>query len=358
MSRLEYDESKLPIFNPRSTQQVARVLQHLGVELTKKTKTGFSTDDSVLFDLKGTHPFVDKLIEYRELYKQYSTYLCPLLEKSNDEDSSVYPRFNQTSVSDERLSSSDPNIQNITKHSETGKQLRKCFVAKPGHVLIANDYSQLHLRILAHYSKDPTMVDAYNRNLDLHQLTADMLQVPRNPVAKTINFGIVYSVSPKSLAQQLHEQGHDIPVERAATIIEEFFVKYYGVREWRNHIIAYAKHYGYAPSLGGFRVPLPFINETGRGGRPTKRAWHEERKAVNSPILTTEAQIVKNATREIYEGYKLVPLWQIHDDLTYEVPETEVETHARRIKAIMESCNPLCVPLKVDQKIARNWGEL
>ena len=364
MLRAEYEESKLPIFNPRSSQQVCKVLLKLGVNLTKKTKTGFSTDESVLFDLKGRGiPFVDLLVEYRELFKQYSTYICPFLDISNQDldrgmTPEIFPRFNQTAVSDERLSSSEPNIQNITKHSEIGKQLRKSFIAKPGHSFIANDYSQLHLRILAHYSKDEKLTRAYKQGLDLHQVTADLLKVPRSPVAKTINFGIVYSMSPKALAQKLHEEGHDISVEEATSIIGDFYRSYPGVKSWRDHIIAYAQHYGYAPSLNGFRVPLPYINEKGEGGRFTKRAWHEQRKAVNSPILTTEAQIVKIAMIQIERKYGITPILQVHDDLMFEVPSSEVPLWKTRFKEEMESSNPLCVPLRVDQHVGTNWGEM
>jgi len=364
MTKLEYEESKKPVFNPRSSQQTVKVLQQLGFCLTKKTAKSktFSTDDSVLFDLQGKHEFVDTLIKYREIYKQYSTYVCPLLHISERSlntglDSLIFPRFKQTSVSDERLSSADPNIQNITKNSEYGKTLRKCFIARPGHVLIANDYSQLHLRILAHYSRDPMMIDAYNTDKDLHQLTADMLNVVRSPVAKTINFGIVYSVGPKALAQQLHEQGHDISEKEASRIIQDFFEKYKGVKRWREYIMTYAQHYGYAPSIFGFRVPLPYITET-KGGRLTPRAWHEQRKAVNSPILTTEAQIVKRSMQRIKKELGIDPIWQIHDDLTYEVQESCYGVAADKIRLLMEAENPLCVPLKVEQKIGKDWGSL
>ena len=352
----------IPEFNPRSTNQVQKVILGLGIPLYVKTKSGFSTDSKVLTPL-AHYPFVGELLKYRGVYKQLSTYVDPMLERTSDEYPFIHPDFNQTIVMDERLSSSNPNIQNITKRSDYGKKLRPCFVARPGYSLISSDYSQIHLRILAHFSRDPFMVRAYNEGLDLHRMTASVIFDVKSEdvtpemrsVAKTINFGVIYSIGAKSLAQKLTLEGIPTIEVEAEVYIAKFFEKYRNVKRWKQHIISYARSYGYAPSLYGFKVPLPAINLQGFDRDTRYKRGHEERKAVNSPILCTEAQIVKRAMIKLYTDHKLVPIFQIHDDITYEVKNELCEATALIIKDVMENTTPLRVPTPVDQHVGKEW---
>lgn len=346
----------IPEFNVRSNKQVSNLLIKLGVPLRRKTKSGYSVDEDALLPFQIDYPIVKTILAYRGVNKKLTTYARPILEMSAY-NGKIYPSFNQTIVMDERLSSSNPNIQNIPKTKDGGGKIRECFVPRPGHVFISSDYSQLHLRILAHFSKDPEMVKAYTEGLDLHQLTADSLGVSRK-IAKTINFGIIYSMSARALAMSLTLEGVPTTTLEAEVYIAKFFDHYKGVARWKRYIIEYAKTYGYAPSLFGFRVPLPDINLEGWTREISGKRGYEERKAVNSPILCTEAQIVKRAMISIYNGTHVVPLFQVHDDLTYEVLEKDSVWFKTLIKSHMETTTKLLVPLPVDQKVGTNWSEI
>lgn len=351
-------------FNINSPQQLGLVLfEKLGLPVQKKTlKTkSLSTDVKVLTRLASADFVIPRLIlQYRTLSKLKSTYLDALVKIVNPETGRIHTSFNQTVAATGRLSSSNPNLQNIPIRGEEGKDIRKGFVAEDGHYLLSADYSQIELRIFAHYSKDSMLIDAFRHEEDIHSRTAsEILGVPINQVtrdmrriAKAINFGIIYGMGHKKLSDEL-----GIDMKTAKEYIESYYERYSGVARYREDMIKSAVENGYVTTLFNRRRYLPEIKSENNRIRS-----ESERIAVNTPIQGTAADLIKKAMINIHEilkreGYRSRMLLQVHDELLFEVPEDEVELITPVIKKEMEEVYRLDVPLKVDISHGRNWGE-
>lgn len=344
-------------FNLNSPKQLSHVLfDILQLTPTKKTKTGLSTDQSVLEALAEKHPLPGKILEYRELFKLRSTYTQSLLELVNPKTGRVHPTFHQTGTSTGRVSCSDPNLQNIPVRTEIGKKIRRAFVAEEGHVLVDADYSQIELRIIAHITGDPGLCKAFSQGIDVHAATASaVLGKPLETVtqedrriAKMVNFGIAYGMSPYGLAARL-----GIPDDQAKSIIEAYFASFPMVREWMEALIAEAEAKGYVTTLLGRRRYVPGIRSENKQERDAAR-----RAAINGPFQGGAADIIKKAMVEIDEAeVPATPLLQIHDELIYEVAERDADEACKRIKAIMEDTVPLSVPVVVETSVGKNWME-
>ena len=347
-------------FNIGSPKQLGEILfERLMLPHGKKTKTGFSTNAEVLESLKGKHPIIERILEYRTLTKLKSTY-CDGLLKVIAPDGRIHTSFQMTVTATGRLSSTEPNLQNIPVRTEQGGEIRKMFVASPGHVLVDADYSQIELRLLAHISGDETMIRAFLDGEDIHAVTASQVfNVPLAEVsklqrgnAKAVNFGIVYGISDFSLSQ-------DIGVSRAEAkrYIDNYLEKYSGVREYMKNIVAKAREDGYAETIFGRRRALPEISSRNYNIRS-----FGERVALNMPIQGTAADIMKIAmirarNRLKAEALSAQLILQVHDELIAECPEAE----AKRVMAIldeeMESAAALSIPLKADANFGKNWFE-
>lgn len=344
-------------FNLNSTQQLGAILfEKLGLPARKKTKTGYSTDEFVLNELKELHPSISKILEYRELYKLKSTYIEPLLKHA---DASLVKRihtsFIQTGTSTGRLSSKEPNLQNIPVKTELGREVRAGFVAKEGYVLVGVDYSQIELRLLAHFSKDSAMVEAFCHDLDIHRQTALKLfgeeeADAKRGVAKSINFGLLYGMGPKKLSDTL-----GISTKEAKSYIESYFETFPTIKEYLASIAQRAKEEGFVQTLLGRRRYFDFAHANGM-----QYAMYE-REAVNTVFQGSAADLIKLSMNKIMktlvsEEAKL--LLQIHDELIFEVKEQSAEAFAQSVKTLMEGIYRLEVPLKVSVAIGKNWGEL
>ncbi|MFU8796319.1 MAG: DNA polymerase I [Dehalococcoidia bacterium] len=349
-------------FNINSPQQLGNVLfQELKLPQSRRTKTGYSTDASVIESLKGTHPVVEFILRYRQLGKLKSTYVDALLALADPETGRVHTTFNQTGTSTGRLSSSDPNLQNIPVRGEMGTRIRKAIIAPPGEYLLSADYSQIDLRALAHLSRDPGLIDAFARDEDIHTLTASQVYgVPQYEVtpemrrnAKTINFGIVYGMSDYGL-----EQATSFSREEASQFIARYFEKYPKIREYLEATKEHARKLGYVETVLGRRRLIPEINSQNRMIREAA-----ERMAINAPVQGSSADIIKVAMIDLHremEAMKLASkmVLQIHDELLFEVSETEVEEVRSLVARVMPEAVTLCVPLKTDIKLGRNWAEM
>jgi DNA polymerase-1 len=343
-------------FNINSTQQMGTVLfEHLKLTSSKKTKTGYSTDEDVLNELLHEHAVIPKLLEYREIYKLKSTYIEPLLKIGlNDKNSRVRTSFVQTGTSTGRLSSRDPNLQNIPVRTEFGKGIRAAFIAKEGYKLVGIDYSQIELRLLAHFSLDSALVNAFLDDKDIHLETAVKLfgekaKEMRN-VAKSINFGLLYGMGARKLAAAI-----DVPQQQAKSYIESYFASFPTVKSYIASIEDFAKKNGYIETLLGRRRNFDFASAT-----PFMMANYS-REAVNAVFQGSAADLIKIAMLKIHdtilnENAKL--LLQIHDELIFEVKESEALEFAKKAGAIMENIYTLNVPLKTTMSIGSNWGEL
>jgi len=358
-----YDEAGM-VFNIQSPQQLGFVLfEKLKLPAQKKTgKTGrYSTDLKVLKKLAAL-PFKipGLLLRYRTLAKLKSTYLDALVSMVHPDTGRIHTSFNQTVAATGRLSSSNPNLQNIPARSEEGREIRKGFVAEEGHHLLSADYSQIELRVFAHFSKDPAFVEAFRREEDVHSRTAsEMLGVPlhavtqeQRRVAKAINFGIIYGMGPQKLSEEL---GIDLSV--AKTYIAAYNRRYEGVVQYKDKTLESAKQKGYVSTLFHRRRYLPDINHNNRMIR-----GEAERMAVNTPIQGTAADLIKMAMIKIHERLKqerlrTKMLLQVHDELVFEVPQEEGETISLLVKEEMEGVHELDVPLKVDIRRGNNWDE-
>ena len=349
-------------FNVNSTKQLGAVLfEKLGLPVGKKTKTGYSTDVEVLENLAGAHPVVDKLLEYRMLTKLKSTYLDGLRPLIREETGRIHTHFNQTVASTGRLSSSDPNLQNIPIRTELGRQIRTLFV--PGDsfdCLLAADYSQIELRILAHLSGDENMIRSFLSGEDIHTRTAsEVFGVPIEQVssemrfrAKAVNFGIVYGISDYGLSQ-----GINVSRKEAAEYIAGYFARYPAVKAFIDSTILEARMNGYVSTLFGRRRYLPDINSSNFNLRA-----FAERTAMNTPVQGTAADIIKKAMIQVYhalreKGLKSRMLLQVHDELVLEAPRTEVDLVKALLRSAMENAAALSVPLTVDIKQGLNWAE-
>jgi len=349
-------------FNPDSVPQVREVLyRRLKLPVLARTKTGPSTDSQVLRELSAYHELPGKLIAYRELEKLRNTYIEKLPRCVNPNTGRIHTSFNQTGTATGRLSSSDPNLQNIPARHEVGVDIRRAFVAPPGRLLLAADYSQIELRILAHLSGDERLIEAFRRGEDLHRRTAaEIFGVPQEKVdgrmrtvAKRVNFGIVYGISPYGLARDL-----GITQEEAKIFIDRFFSAYPKVREFIAQRVEEARRTGYARTILGRRRPLPGLSSQDR-----RRQGYDRRNAINTPIQGSAADLMKLAMlrlHRLWEGGRLPAdmILQIHDELIFEVDEGEVETAQRVVRDAMEGVWELKAPLKVDIKLGKNWGEL
>lgn len=349
-------------FNVNSTKQLGVILfEKLKLPVIKKTKTGYSTDAEVLETLRGQHAIIDKLLEYRMLTKLKSTYLDGLEGLIHKDTSRLHTTFNQAVTATGRLSSSEPNLQNIPIRTESGRKIRELFTPGEGYdYVMSADYSQIELRILADMAKDENFIEAFAKNQDIHTRTAaEVFDIPMEQVtsemrsrAKAVNFGIVYGISDYGLSK-------DIGVSRkeAGQYIDSYFSKYSGVKTFIENIVQEAHKEGYVTTLFGRRRYLPDINSSNFNQRS-----FAERTAMNTPIQGTAADIIKKAMLEVYrvlEQHNLRSrvLLQVHDELVLEVPQEEVEQVARLVKMAMEQCVNLSVPLVVDVKIGENWAK-
>ncbi|MFH1582883.1 MAG: DNA polymerase I [Candidatus Falkowbacteria bacterium] len=353
-------------FNINSTQQLREVLfEKLAIPAMgiSKNKTGLSTGADELAKLKGQHPIIDLIQEYREVVKLSTTYIEALPKLVNEKTGRLHTSFNQTVTATGRLSSTEPNMQNIPIRTELGREIRKAFIADKGYKLLSLDYSQIELRLAAHMSGDKKMIKAFNDGEDIHAATAaEINQVVLNEVtpemrreAKAVNFGILYGQGPHGLSQ-----GADIPYARAKEFIDKYFAVYKGVKKFVDETIETARGRGYAETLFGRRRFLPEINSSVVQVRKAA-----ERMAINTPLQGTAADIIKVAMIRIQELIKknfqpdeIKMLLQVHDELVFEVKEDLIKKTADEIKDIMESVIKLKVPLGVDASVGDNWGEM
>ncbi|SHM56010.1 DNA polymerase I [Caldanaerovirga acetigignens] len=350
-------------FNINSPKQLGEVLfEKLSLPVVKKKKSGYSTDAEVLEKLKGTHPIIEKILEYRFLMKMKSTYADGLLSLVDRETFKIYSNFNQTITATGRISSTEPNLQNIPVKTEIGRKIRGVFVAEnPDHVLLSGDYSQIELRVLAHISGDEGLIEAFVKGEDIHARTAsEVFGIPKDRVtsqlrdrAKAVNFGIIYGISDYGLAQNL-----GITTGEAREYIESYFNRYPKVRDYIRETIKDAKIKGYVTTILNRRRYIPDINSRNYNLRS-----FAERVAVNTPIQGSAADIIKMAMVKIYNHFKELKLKtkmliQVHDELIFDVPKEELEVVKNIVKSDMETAVPLRVPLVVDFKVGKSWEEI
>ena len=347
-------------FNIQSPKQLGNVLfERLMLPAGKKTKTGWSTNAAVLDKLRGKHPIVEQILDYRTLTKLKSTYADGLL-KEISADGRIHTNFQMTVTATGRLSSTEPNLQNIPVRRELGAQIRRMFVASPGKVLVDADYSQIELRLLAHIANDETMIAAFRSGEDIHAVTASQVfGVPLAEVtplqrshAKAVNFGIVYGISAFSLAQDI-----GVFQSEAKAYMDSYFAKYHGVRAYMTRVVEQAKADGYVTTLFGRRRDLPELKSSNFNLRS-----FGERVALNMPIQGTAADIIKAAmvrvdARMRAEHLQARLLLQVHDELIVECPAEEAETVKAILVEEMEHVVDYRVPLLVDAKIGASWAE-
>jgi DNA polymerase-1 len=349
-------------FNINSPKQLAVILfEKLQLPVIRKTKTGFSTDEEVLQKLSALHPLPKNLIDYRELQKLHSTYIDGLLSAVEGAEDRVHTSFNQTVAATGRLSSSNPNLQNIPIRTELGRKIRQAFIPKAGWTLLSADYSQIDLRMLAHISEDETMCKAFQRGEDIHTTTAceifgikpDGMTPELRRIAKSINFGIVYGISAFGLSQQL-----GIPMEEAQSHINRYFERYPGVKSWIEKTLQEARKDGFVRTLLGRIRYLPEIQSSNGAMR-----GFAERTAMNTPIQGTSADVIKLAMIHLEKAresdqWKGNMLVQVHDELLFEIPPADLAASQSKIKALMENAVPLRIPVEVDLKAGKNWSEM
>ena len=356
-----YGEAGEP-FNINSPKQLGHILfEKMGLPAGKKTKTGYSTAADVLENLAQDYPFVKEILRYRTVSKLVSTYLDALPQLIRKETGRIHTSFNQTVTATGRLSSSDPNLQNIPVRSEEGKKIRSLFVPGEGYdCFISSDYSQVELRILAHMSQDQSLIRAFVQKEDIHRRTAaEVLGIPFEEVtpeqrshAKAVNFGIIYGISDFGLAKQL-----GISRQQAADYIKAYFERYPHIHDFMNGLIEEARKTGRAVTLFGRYRELPDIHS-----KNFQRRSFAERTAMNTPIQGTAADIMKMAMIAVYDkmqkqSFKSRVLLQVHDELVAEVVQEEKEAVAKLLKETMESVVSLSVPLLADVNEGKNWAE-
>ena len=346
-------------FNINSPKQLGVILfEKLELKPVKKTKTGYATNADVLEKLRDKHPIVNFIMEYRQLAKLKSTYCDGLRAVVNPNTHRIHSVFTQTVTVTGRLSSTEPNLQNIPTRTELGREIRKMFVAKDGYVLVDADYSQIELRVLAHIANDETMINAFRNNEDIHAVTASqVLGIPLEDVtkeqrssAKAVNFGIVYGIGEFSLAQDLH-----ISVKEAKAYIESYLEKYHGVRNYMESIKEQAKKDGYVKTMLNRIRYIPELKSPNYNIRQ-----FGERVALNTPIQGTAADIIKLAmvrvdNRLINEGLKSKLILQVHDELIVEAHKDEVDKVKQILSEEMQNAMELNVPLKVDMSTGHSW---
>lgn len=350
-------------FNINSTKQVGEVLfdRLKIVDKPKKTKTGqYTTSEETLESLKDVHPIVSKILEYRSLKKLLSTYIDALPLLIDKHDKKVHTSYNQTVTATGRLSSSNPNLQNIPIRDAQGKEIRKAFIPDNGCTFYSADYSQIELRIMAHLSQDPHMIEAFNSGEDIHAATA--AKIYKTPIgevtgdmrrkAKTANFGIIYGISVFGLAERL-----SIPRSESKILIDGYFESYPKVKEYMDNIIVQARETGYVETILGRKRFLPDINS-----RNTTVRGYAERNAINAPIQGSAADIIKIAMNNIFErfekdGLQSKMILQVHDELNFNVVNDELSHVEQIVIEEMEKAYKLSIPLKADSGTGKNWLE-
>jgi DNA polymerase I len=352
-------------FNLGSPPQLSQVLfEELGLPHTRKTKQGYSTDAQSIEGLRGVHDIIEIILRWRELTKLRSTYIETLPGAVDPRDGRIHTTFDQAVAATGRLSSNNPNLQNIPVRSELGGQVRRAFIARDigaDPVLLSADYSQIELRILAHMCKDPSLLESFRNDEDIHAATAaqvfgvpldEVTRVQRNR-AKVFNFGVLYGLTDFGLAQR-----EGISREEAGAFIKRYFEKYESVKAWRDEIVAQTRRDGYAETLIGRRRYIPDIHSSNFNVR-----MGAERIAINMPIQGTASDIIKIAMikidRELTEqGFETRMLLQVHDELIFEGPQSELEALKQMVLRLMPASLELAVPLKVDVKVGKNWADM
>ncbi len=348
-------------FNINSPKQLQEILfEKLGLKTIKKTKTGYSTDIEVLEQLATEHELPREIIEHRTLSKLKNTYVDALPKLINPGTSRLHTSFNQTITATGRLSSSEPNLQNIPIRGNWGVKIREAFIAESGHLLLSSDYSQIELRVLAHLSKDQGFIEVFQHDGDIHTRTAiELFGVPAGEVtpemrrrAKTVNFGIVYGISPFGLGKQL-----GIPPDEARAYIDTFFVKHAGVKKYMDQAIEQAAEKGFVLTMFNRKRQIPELRSANKNIQQLG-----ERLAINTPVQGSAADIIKISMLNIWrrlkkEKFKTRMLLQVHDELLFEIPEEEKDTIVPLVREEMENAVKLDVPLKVDIGAGKNWAE-
>lgn len=350
-------------FNIGSPKQVGEILfDELSLPTPKKTKTGaYVTDADVLENLAMQgHTLPARMLDWRALAKLKSTYIDGLIEAIQPKTGRVHTSFSMVGAATGRLASSDPNLQNIPIRSEDGRKIRSAFIAEDCYKLVSLDYSQIELRLLAHMAQVQPLIEAFQKGEDIHKITASQIfAIPLEQVdanhrrqAKTINFGIIYGISPFGLSQQL-----GIPTGQAAQIIKAYFHQYPGIENYMQRYKTMAREQGYVETLWGRRCHTSGINDS----NPNSRQF-AERQAINAPLQGSNADIIKKAMRKIYNylissNSKTQLILQVHDELLFEIPEEDVQTTIPILKKMMEEIVSLSVPLVVDVGIGKNWDE-
>jgi DNA polymerase-1 len=348
-------------FNINSPRQLAKVLfEDLGLRPGKKKKTGYSTDMSVLEELAKTHDLPLEILNYRSLFKLKNTYADVLPRLANPKTGRLHTSFNQTATATGRLSSSQPNLQNIPVKGDWGRKIREAFTAEEGHVLVSADYSQIELRILAHLSGDEALVEAFNNDVDIHARTAsEIFGVPSGKVsadmrrvAKTVNFGVLYGMTSFGLSETL-----DISRAEAEKYITQYFDRHPGVSAYIEHSLQEARRLGYVRTVSGRKRPVSELKSRNSNTRKLG-----ERLVLNSPIQGTAADIIKTAMINISGrlkelGYKTRMILQVHDELLFEAPDEERDRTVELVRGLMQEAAGLSVPIKVDIGSGKNWAE-
>jgi DNA polymerase I len=348
-------------FNINSPKQLSSVLfTRLGLSPSRKTKTGFSTGMDVLEELAGVHELPREVLHFRSLTKLKTTYIDALPVLVNTKTGRIHSSFNQTVTATGRLSSSDPNLQNIPIKGDWGKRIRAAFIAEEGNLLLSADYSQVELRILAHLSSDEGLISAFKHNLDIHTRTAaelygialEQVTPDMRRTAKTVNFGVIYGISSFGLSETLN-----IDRKEAERYIRQYFDRHPGVKQYIGQLIAAAAEQGFVVTLFGRKRPIPELRNQNRNIRQLG-----ERLAVNSPIQGTAADIIKIAMISIrkrlhVESLRARMILQVHDELLFELPEAELASVQAIVKEEMEGVIQLSVPLRVDIGYGRNWAD-
>lgn len=347
-------------FNLNSPKQLQVILfEELKLPAGKKTKTGYSTDEGTLRELFEIHPIIPLLLEYRTLFKLVSTYIDSL-PKYADSDSRIHSTFHVEGAATGRLSSSDPNLQNIPVKGEMGGEIRKAFIAPKGKILLAADYSQIELRIMAHLSQDPALMAAFKSGEDIHTATAskifkvpmDKVNKQQRMVGKTMNFATLYGQGAHALAQQLN-----VSFAEARDYIDQYFDQFPKIKVWMNNTLEEAREKGYVETINGRKRFFPELQAQNHMMRS-----FGERAAINHPVQGTAADMIKKAMIEIdkrLEGQKdCILILQIHDELLFECEKDSVKKIASMVKEEMENALKLNVPVLVDLKVGPNWGEM
>lgn len=348
-------------FNINSPKQLSEILfRKLGLKPTKRTKTGYSTNVEVLEELSFQHELPREILEYRNLFKIKSTYLDTLPDLINPKTGRIHTSLNQTVTATGRLSSSEPNLQNIPIRGELGKRIREAFIAEKGNALLSADYSQIELRILAHLAQDEILVGAFKGGEDIHTRTAtEIFDLPPESItpdmrrqAKTVNFGIIYGISPYGLSVELR-----IPFEKAKELIERYFERHKGVKDFIERNLKEAEEKGYVKTILCRQRHIPELMSQNSNVRQLG-----ERLAINTPIQGSAADLIKLAMVNISKRFHGMNsnarmILQIHDELVFESPEEEIEQIKKVVKEEMEGVIEFSVPIKVDIGVGKNWSE-